>query len=350
MKIAITGEGGFLGYHLTQYYKWVKEYEVISLGRDYMNNITLLKDCDLLVHCAGVNRGDDVYSGNVLLARDLINSLDKEGIKIDIKFTSSTQEGNNTPYGQSKREASKILNHYCDYVGTTFENYKLPNLFGVFGKPNYNSFINTFCYNVVNDIKVNYNQNEVELCYVYDAIKVMDNQIDEFPTTKIRVDEVYELISTFHKQYSAGVIPKLDTDFSRNLFNVYREFNPHRTSQNVRHTDDRGYLVELVKTNGTESQVFFSTTKPGITRGNHFHFGKVERFCVLSGDAKINMRRVGTTDVKSFNISGDDNVVVDMPVLYTHNITNVGITELVCIFWVDEIFDSENMDTYFVEV
>jgi len=349
MRVAITGEGGFLGYHLTQYYKWVKGDEVVSLGRDYMMNINLLKECDLLIHCAGVNRGDDVYAGNIKLAKDLVDILDELDIKIDIKFASSTQEGNSTLYGQSKKDAVKYLKHYCNYVGTKFENYKLPNLFGVFGKPNYNSFINTFCYNIVNSIDVNYNQNEVELCYVYDAIKVMDNQIDEFPTTKIRVDEVYNLISSFHNQYSEGIIPKLENEFTRNLFNVYREFTSPK-HQNVRHTDDRGYLVELVKTLGTESQVFFSTTKPGITRGNHFHFGKVERFCVLSGNARIDMRKVGTDNVKSYEVSGDDNVVVDMPVLYTHNITNVGDTELVCVFWVDEIFDPQNMDTYFENV
>ena len=137
MKIAITGEKGFLGYHLTQYYKWIKEYEVIELGRDYLNNIKLLKDCDLLIHCAGVNRGENIYNKNVKLAIDLVDSLQNNNIKIDIKYTSSTQVDNNTPYGKAKQYSSNILEKYCSQSSTKFESYEIPNIFGPFGKPNY---------------------------------------------------------------------------------------------------------------------------------------------------------------------------------------------------------------------
>lgn len=349
MKVAITGENGFLGYHLTQYYKWIKEYDVVSLGRNYLENITLLSDCDLLIHCAGVNRGDNVYEGNINLAKDLVLSLEENNIKIDIKFTSSTQEDNDNPYGNSKLIASQILQEYCSSNSTKFESYKLPNLFGPFGKPNYNSFVNTFCYNLVNDLEINYNSNKVNLCFVYDAIKVIDNQLTDFPLTEVTVEEVYKLLNNFHTEYSEGNIPILPTDFTRHLFNTYRSFiSPDHTR--VRHSDNRGYLVELIKAKTPESQVFFSTTKPGITRGNHFHFAKVERFCVLYGDAKISMRKVGTKEIIDYYVKGEDNKVVDMPVLYTHNITNIGNTDLICVFWVDEIFDPQNMDTYFTEV
>ena len=124
--------------------------------------------------------------------------------------------------------------------------------------------------------------------------------------------------------------------------------SPHHVL--VRHTDDRGYLIELLKSEQSQTQIFFSTTRPGVTRGNHFHFNKVERFCVLKGKASIDMRKVGTTDKISYLVEDTDNTVVDMPVLYTHNLTNIGTTELVCVFWTNEIFNKDNPDTYFEQV
>tara|TARA_R100001443_G_C3359616_1_gene178774 strand:+ start:713 stop:1801 length:1089 start_codon:yes stop_codon:yes gene_type:complete len=355
MKIAITGETGFLGYHLTQYYRWIKEHDVIKLGRNYLDNISLLKDCDLLIHCAGINKDmsknmllqNNAYHGNVTLAEELVSALHVHGISIDIKFTSSTQEDNNNDYGDSKIEAGKILKNYCKEKNTKFESYKIPNIFGPFGKPNYNSFINTFCYNIVNDIKCNYNNATVPLSYVYDVAKVLDNQTTDYNITNVIVSDTYYLLKRFHNDYSQGIIPKLNTEFEKNLFNTYRGF----TTPNFKfkkHSDDRGDLVELVKGKGSETQVFYSTTKPGITRGDHFHFGKVERFCVLKGKAKISMRKVG--DLEKIHYIIHDNEVVDMPILYTHNITNIGDEDLICVFWVNEIFDISNPDTYFEKV
>ena len=353
MNIAITGEKGFLGYHLTQYYKWIKGFEVIELGREYLKNINLLHGCDLLIHCAGVNRGENVYEGNISLAHELIQALKDNKIKIDIKFTSSVQEDNDkhldTPsYGNSKFESKILLQNYCNLNKTKFESYKIPNLFGPFGRPNYNSFINTFCYNIVNNKECQYNDNMVTLCYVYDAIKTIDNQT-EFNITSKTVKEIYKLLYNFHTDYSQGIIPNLTDTFEKNLFNTYRSFAPIEFKFES-HVDDRGHLVELVKGRGSQSQVFFSTTKPGITRGNHFHFGKVERFCVLSGSAKISLRKIGDNKKNYYIINGNDNKVIDMPILYTHNISNIGDDELVCVFWVNEIFDPENTDTYFEKV
>jgi|TARA_R110000765_G_scaffold216556_3_gene321145 UDP-2-acetamido-2,6-beta-L-arabino-hexul-4-ose reductase len=348
MKVAITGEQGFLGYHLTQYYKWVKEYEVIELGRNYLDNIALLKNCDLLIHCAGINRGDNVYEGNISLAQNLVDTLNKNNISIDIKFTSSTQEDANNEYGNSKMKSKEILADYCNKNNTRFEPYKMPNIFGPFGKPNYNSFINTFCYNLVNNINVTHNNNAVALCYVYDAIKAIDNNT-KFNTVTISTCDVYYKLKSFHNDYSQGIIPNLIDNFDKNLFNTYRSFAAP-IFKFKKHSDDRGHLVELVKGRGSETQVFFSTTKPNITRGDHFHFNKVERFCVLSGKAKISLRKVGNSKVNTYIVEGENNKVVDMPILHTHNITNIGSEDLVCVFWVNEIFDPKNPDTYFSKV
>lgn len=357
MKIAITGETGFLGYHLTQYYKWIKEYDVIKLGRNYLDNISLLKDCDLLIHCAGINKDtsknmllqNNAYHGNIVLAKELVATLKKHNISINIKFTSSTQEDNNNDYGDSKIKAGKILAKYCHERNTKFKSYKIPNIFGPFGKPNYNSFINTFCYNIVNNISCTYNDSVVPLSYVYDVAKVLDNQTMDYNINNVIVSETYHLLKSFHDDYSQGIIPNLNTTFEKNLFNTYRGFtNPDFKFD--KYSDDRGDLVELVKGRGSETQVFFSTTKPNITRGDHFHFNKVERFCILKGTAKISMRKVGTTKKINYIIDGKDNKVIDMPILYTHNITNIGNEDLICVFWVNEIFDKDNPDTYFEKV
>tara|TARA_R110001592_G_scaffold72198_3_gene220605 strand:+ start:5122 stop:6201 length:1080 start_codon:yes stop_codon:yes gene_type:complete len=359
MKIAITGETGFLGYHLTQYYKWIKQYDVVKLSRNYLNNISLLKDCDLLIHCAGVNKdtsknrlhGEDTsyYKANILLAQNLVKALNKNNISIDIKFTSSTQEDNNNEYGNSKIESKKILSKYCKDHNTKFESYKIPNIFGPFGKPNYNSFINTFCHNIVNNIPCTYNDATVPLSYVYDVARVLDNQTKNYNVSKIIVSKTYHLLKSFHNDYSQGIIPNLNNTFKKNLFNTYRGFT-NSCFKFEKHTDDRGNLVELVKGKGSETQVFFSTTKPNITRGDHFHFNKVERFCVLKGQARISMRKVGTTKKINYIIEGKDNKVIDMPIFYTHNITNIGDEDLICVFWVNEIFDKDNPDTYFEKV
>lgn len=360
MKIAITGEKGFLGYHLTQYYKFISkdeypewgfsDHDVVELGKDYLKNINLLKDCDLLIHCAGVNRGDNVYQENISLAQELVDALTKNSINIDIKFTSSTQEDNNSKYGNSKLKSKQILKNYCKDKNTKFESYKIPNIFGPFGKPNYNSFINTFCYNLSNNIPCEYNNNIVKLCYVYDVVKVIDNKLPEFPIIEITVKEIYTLLKSFHDDYSKnGIIPNLTNKFNKNLFNTYRGFIPP-IFQFLQHSDNRGSLVELLKGKGSQTQIFFSTTHPGVTRGEHFHFNKVERFCVLKGKAKISIRKVGDVKENTYIIKEKDNKVIDMPILHTHNITNIGKEDLICVFWVNEIFNSQDPDTYYQKV
>lgn len=348
MTIAITGEKGFLGYHLTQYYKWVKQYQVVSLGRNYLENIRLLDKCDLLIHCAGVNRGDNVYEGNINLASELVSALEDNNIRIDIKFTSSTQVNRANQYGDSKLEAEKILQDYCTRNSTTLNTFYIPNLYGPFGKPNYNSFIATFCYNLNNNIECKYNTNLVDLCYVYDAIEAMDLGMS-FTANTVSVKDVFLKLKSFKEDYSQGILPNLTSRFDLNLFNTFRSY-ANNLFEFKRHSDDRGHLVELVKGRGSQTQVFFSTTKPGITRGEHFHFGKIERFCVLNGTASIKTRKIDSKEINEYIISGDDNKVIDMPVLFTHNITNVGKEDLICVFWVNEIYDTNNPDTYYIKV
>jgi UDP-2-acetamido-2,6-beta-L-arabino-hexul-4-ose reductase len=217
MKIAITGENGFLGYHLTQYYK-NKNYEVVKLGRNFAENLELARDCDFIIHAAGVNRASndkEVYDGNVELAMVLVNRLKQLNITSDIKFISSVQEGNETPYGTSKLASKHIIEQYCDEVGSKFESYSLPNLYGTHGKPNYNSFVNTFAHNIINNLECKYNSNEIKLCWVYDAINVIDNQTTDYNLTTTTVSQVYFLL----KGMNDNTIEVMG-DFSGNLLDI----------------------------------------------------------------------------------------------------------------------------------
>jgi UDP-2-acetamido-2,6-beta-L-arabino-hexul-4-ose reductase len=352
MTIAITGETGFLGYHLTQHLKYRLGYTVINLTRDYQSNIHLVKQCDWLIHCAGINKGLTDTHNNKLIAHELTELLDKHDISINIAYASSVQEFYDTEYGNDKSIAGNILSNYCQRINTKFISYKLPNLFGPFGKPNYNSVVTTFCYNIVNNHVCNINTHAMaDLCYVYDAIDTI-SQLDHthtYITTAISIDDLYNKLIKFHENYSNGIIPVLATNFDIQLFNTYRSFSKcdHKF---LRHQDERGYLIELLKSNMSQSQIFFSTTNPGVTRGNHFHFNKVERFCILKGIANISLRKLGSDEIIQYIVTDDMNMVVDMPILYTHNITNIGDTELVCVFWTNEIFDISNPDTYIEHV
>lgn len=202
MRVAITGEKGFLGHHLTKYYTH-RGYEVVELGRDYLNNIHLVAKCDFLIHAAGVNRDlteQDVYDKNVELAFRLIEKLNHYNIKVNIKFISSIQETNNNMYGRAKVKAKAILAEYCSTTNMLFETYALPNLFGTHGKPNYNSFINTFAYNIVNNIDCNYNDTQIHICWVYDAIEVIDNMLSEYKLYKTTPSEVYYFLLGIYKK------------------------------------------------------------------------------------------------------------------------------------------------------
>jgi len=351
MKVAITGEKGFLGYHLTQHLKFVKNYEVVELGRDFLSNLYKVSQCDWLIHAAGVNRGLDVSRSNIELTQALISKLDELNIKINIAFTSSTQEDLDNEYGYSKKECARLLQKHCIKTDTFFISHKIPNLFGPFGRPNYNSVVATFCYNLANGITSSYNSNTVNLCYVLDAVEVISEFKPslEFPTFTITVSELLKTLEGQYENYKYGIIPSVVSKFDLNLFNTLRSYMPpyHKLT---RHVDDRGYLIELLKCTESQNQVFFSSTNPGIVRGNHFHFGKIERFCVVKGRAKIDMRKVGTTEKLTYIVEDNDNVVVDMPVMYTHNLTNIGEAELVCVFWVNEIFNTGKPDTFFEQV
>ncbi len=369
MKIGITGQSGFIGTHLYNYLGLQENIERIEFKDEYFNDKRVLdkfiSQCDVIVHLAAMNRhgGEGViYKTNVELTQKLIDSLERTGAKPHILISSSTQESMDNEYGRSKKKAREMLVNWSYRKGKKFTGLVIPNVFGPFGKPFYNSFIATFSYLLCTggEPKIEVDA-EVSLIYVQDLIKKIVDIIlkkeykDEYRIPHIATEKVSDILNKlyqFNEDYAVnGVFPELKNYFELCLFNTFRsylakEYFPRKLKL---HTDERGSFVETVKTLG-QGQFSFSTTKPGITRGNHFHLRKVERFAVIKGKALIQLRRIGTDEVINYELDSNEPGYVDMPVWYTHNITNIGDEELVTLFWINEFFDPNDPDTYYEKV
>ncbi|MCD4732285.1 MAG: NAD-dependent epimerase/dehydratase family protein, partial [Bacteroidales bacterium] len=320
-----------------------------------------------------MNRHDDpqvIYDTNIGLVKKLISACESVSAKPHILFSSSTQEKRDNLYGKSKFDGRRLFEEWADRNNAKFTGLIIPNVFGPFGNPYYNSFIATFCHQLTNgeqpEIQVD---GEVKLIYIgeliaeiFEHIIAMQQEdsketiIDEVRvnyTSKNKVSKVLELLRDFKENYfEKGTIPSIDKAFERNLFNTFLCYINHNAFfpfHLTKHSDDRGSFVETVKLN-SGGQVSFSTTVPGITRGNHFHTRKAERFVVIKGKARIELRKIGTDEILSFDLDGENPSFVDMPIWYTHNITNIGKEDLYTIFWIHEHFDPNNPDTYFEQV
>lgn len=370
-KIGITGQNGFLGSHLYNTLGLQPEkFERIDFERNFFENPEKLdefvKQCDVIVHLAAMNRHPDaevIFSNNVDLVKKLTESLDRTGSKAHILFSSSSQEEKDNLYGKSKKEGREILADWAKKSGGKFTGMVIPNVFGPFGKPNYNSFIATFCYKLTHgENPVIDNDGEVKLIYVGELVRKIISQIElsetkdvyEIPHTSVnKVSEVLSKLENYKNLYfDNGEIPELSSNFDLNLFNTFRcyfDIKDHYPVKFIQHTDPRGAFVEVIRL-GIGGQCSFSTTVPGITRGNHFHTRKIERFAVIKGKALIQLRKIDSDEVLNFELNGNEPAYVDMPIWYTHNIKNIGDEELYTIFWINEPFNPEDSDTYFVEV
>jgi len=357
LKIGITGSNGFIGYHLWLHIKYLCDnLKVIKLSRD-LNEID---ECDVIVHLAEKNRGDEqqVYLNNKESAVNLIKSLEGFDGK-RLLYASSLHEDDESLFGVYRRENKILFLDWAKRNNSKFQSMKIPNVFGPFCKPNYNSFIATFCHKMINDEVVKANSNEVRLIYVQNLCKQIVDIIrkkDDKENYEIKHDEVcsvnyvYSKLLGFKDEYiNNNVIPVLKTDFDLNLFNTFRSYMENRLITMESHIDDRGYLSETIKTNDG-GQSFFSTTKPGYVRGQHFHMRKLERFCVLKGEAIISLRKLGSNDVIKYKVSGDKTQYIDMPLFYTHNITPNNNEEIITLFWQNELLDKKDTDTYWENV
>ena len=369
-KIGITGVNGFFGQHLFNTLSQNVNNILIPFQRNFFDNESkmddFVKNCDVIVHLAGLNRSNDedvIYKVNISLTKALISSLERTESKPHIIFTSSTQESLKNVYGESKKISRLILNDWSLSNNSIFTGLIVPNVFGPFGAPFYNSFISTFSHQLTNnEIPVIKIDNEVNLIYIDELISeivdIINHPINnDFyqikHTNNKRVSEILDLLKEFKIQYlENGQIPKLDLNtFELNLFNTFTSFIPkdYFPRKFINHTDDRGAFVEIMRA-GSSGQTSYSTTVPGITRGNHYHTRKIERFAVISGKASIQIRKIGSDQVFEYILNGAEPAYVDMPIWYTHNIKNIGNTELITLFWINEPYNPEDADTYFINV
>lgn len=367
-RVGITGQNGFVGSHL---YNTLglhpEEYERIDFKKDYFIRPEALDEfvnqCDVIVHLAAMNRHPNpevIYDQNLGLVQRLVASLERTKSKAHVIFSSSSQEERDNLYGKSKKQGRALFIDWAKNSGGTFSGLIIPNVFGPFGKPYYNSFVATFCHQLSHgETPVVETDGEVKLIYVAELVQEILNQIKgssskEYYTvpfsTSIKVSEVLSKLQNYKALYfDGGKIPKLETVFDYQLFNTFRcyfDIAKHYPVKLTQHTDPRGAFVEVIRLD-IGGQFSFSTTVPGITRGNHFHTRKIERFTVIKGKAQIQLRKIGTDEVLNFFLDGNEPAYVDMPIWYTHNIKNIGEEELLTLFWINESYNAEDPDTYF---
>jgi len=376
MKVGITGQAGFVGYHLYNTLALKESINLIPFERAYFENKDTLeefvKNCDVIVHLAAMNRHQDpqvIYDTNVALVTKLVTACESTNTKPHIIFSSSSQEDKDNLYGKSKKDGKAIFFEWAKNNNGKVSSLTIPNVFGPFGKPNYNSVVATFCHKIAhNEETTIINDGEVGLIYINDLVQHFINVIEDKAALTtiapncnelaiaanyhVKVSQILKLLKQYKADYmEKGIFPSLEEPFKKALFNTFRCYVPieHYPVKYTKHTDNRGSFVEIARTE-TSGQFSFSTTVPDITRGNHFHTRKAERFAVISGKALIQLRKIGTDEVIDYYLDGKEPAYVDMPIWYTHNIKNIGTEELITLFWINEPYNQEDADTYFENV
>ena len=394
-NILVTGAAGFLGKNLCAHL--MRREDVILNQFDLDTPETALRDfvgeADVIFHLAGVNRPKNVEGreqcdpqffekGNAGFTQTLVDLLEQAGRKPHIIVSSSTQAELDNPYGRSKRRGETILEDWAQSCGShcSLSIFRLTNLFGKWCRPNYNSVTATFCHNIANGLPIQISDpNHVfTLAYVDDVVDAFLKEMDEgrvqsskckvqsantlnselctlnsdsIPATTVTLGDLAARIRFFHDMPQTLMIPDMSDRFNQQHYTTYLSYVPQElwSYSPPIGTDERGNLAELVKSQ-TFGQMFVSRTKPGITRGNHYHHTKTEKFMVISGEAVIRFRHILGGEIIEFPVQGDDYRIVNIPPGYTHNITNVGTTELITLFWASEIFYKTKPDTYFLPV
>ncbi|TVT47074.1 MAG: SDR family oxidoreductase [Denitromonas halophila] len=361
MKIGITGADGLLGFHLRARLHALGGHEVrlanrVTFDADASLD-TFVGGLDALVHFAGMNRGDEqeVEAVNSRLAEALVGAMTRTGATPVVVFSNSTHVDRDTGYGRGKRRAAEVLADWAAERSACFTDLVLPHVFGEFGRPFANSVVSTFCHqlakgeapeiHVDGQLELVHAQAVAERCLA--AVLAGESGRVRMAGEPIKVSALLDRLRELQAQYSAQIMPALPDPLTLRLFNTLRSylFPAHYPVALTLHTDNRGSLFEAVKTH-QGGQTFLSTTRPGITRGNHFHLRKVERFLVVSGEAEICLRKLFSGEVIRFRVSGSAPCYIDMPTFHTHSITNVGEAEVVTLFWANEIFDPADSDTY----
>ena len=367
-KILITGGRGFLGRNLADHLLERKDCVTTIFGReDSAEDLrNWLLDADVVFHLAGVNRPQDPTDferGNAGLTEQLCQFLREGRRSPKIVFSSSIQAELDNPYGASKAKAEKALQTFASETGACVRIYRLKNLFGKWCHPNYNSVTATFCHNIAKDLPISVSDpaRQVEMSYVDDVVSAFLAEIDgrqagaeagaEIPTYCIQLGDLAGRIQAFHEMRTTLTLPDFSDWFNRALYATYLSYvAPAARGYNLEiKSDARGSLAEFIKEKHF-GQIFVSRTKPGVTRGNHYHHTKTEKFFVVEGEGLIRMRSVEGGPVEAYFVTGSAYRVIDIPPGFTHSIANVGTEEMVTLFWSSEMFDPNRPDTYFLPV
>lgn len=366
MKVLVTGAAGFVGKNLLVSLRQRKDVELFAY--DVGDSMELLRrglaEADVVFHLAGVNRPEKVEefeTGNVGFLAEVLRGLAASGKKAKVILSSSIQAERDNPYGKSKRGAEEELRRHCGATGAEGVAFRLKNLFGKWCRPNYNSVVATFCNNIANDLPIQVSDpaNVVDLTYVDDVVAAFVAELDAPRAPGFRfaaplrshattLGELVETLKGFRAHRSTLLLPDYGAEFTRALYATYLSYlKPEAYGYGLDiKADDRGSLAEFIKSPHF-GQIFVSRTRPGITRGNHFHHTKTEKFMVVQGEGMIRLRQIHGDHVVEFRCRGEEYRVVDIPPGYTHSIENVGAGEMVTLFWSSELFDPAKPDTIF---
>ena len=369
MKILVTGSKGFVGKNLIYQLKNIGDYEIFEYDKntkkEYLDEYT--KKCNFVFHFAGVNRTEnekEFLKGNFGFTYELISYLMKNKNKAPILYTSSIQAKLDNTYGKSKKQTEDLLFSYSKKTKTKILVYRLTNLFGKWCKPNYNSVVATFCNNIAKGLPIRIDdENKIlELAYIDDVVNEFINAMNGNPSMKgifgyipitytIKVQEIADLIESFKNSRESLLIPNVENQFAKKLYSTYLSYLSedeflYKVKSNI---DDRGSFSELFKTK-ERGQISLNVIKPGVIKGNHWHNTKCEKFIVVSGRGVIRFRKVDSDKVIEYFVSDEKLEIVDIPVGYTHNVENLGKTDLKILIWANEIFDENKPDTFYLNV
>lgn len=379
MKVLVTGANGFVGKNLVETLKNIQEGKdktkdihiddiyLFDINNTYDELKAYTKECDFIVNLAGINRPknkDEFYKGNRDFVKLLCDALEENDNKCPIIISSSIQVGRDNEYSKSKKEGEDYVLDFSKKFGNPVYIFRFPNLFGKWCRPNYNSVVATWCYSIANDLEINVSDPNIilKLCYIDDVIdqliecmkgnaKYNGEYYDVFPVYEVSLGKLSNIIYSFKESRKTLSIPDQGDPFMKKLYATYLSYLPtdkfsYPLKMNI---DDRGSFTEFIKTENY-GQISINISKPNIVKGNHWHHTKNEKFLVVSGKGIIRFRKLDSEEMIEYHVSGDKLEVIDIPTGYTHNIENVGKTDLVTVMWANEKFDVHYPDTYFEEV
>ncbi len=369
MRILVTGSNGFIGKNLILELENRGYNDIFKCDRETSPLVfdEYCKTADFVFHLAGVNRPkkeSEFMEGNFGFTSTLLNTLKKHHNTCPIMISSSIQAELINPYGKSKRAGENLLFDYSKETGAKVFVYRFPNVFGKWSRPNYNSVIATFCYNITRGLPIQINDPSVimNLVYIDDVVNELINALEGKENKEkvfcfvpevctIKLGDIVDLIYSFKESRNERAIPDMSDGFTKKLYSTYLSYLPedqfaYDLKMNV---DERGSFTEFIRT-PDRGQVSINISKPGITKGNHWHHTKNEKFLVVSGQGIIRFRKPDEENIIEYFVNGEKMEVIDIPVGYTHNIENIGETNMVTIMWVNEPFDPENSDTHYLEV